>query len=727
VRLMRIVRVVAMAVVALVALPALAPAHESGWETFFENFGQTSTEDRRGPSLAALRESSSHNQVGGKPAYELANGCYALRSRLTDDSVVENGDGSYSASAEETADAEPFRLQATGLGKYLLYGEGRDFMAAQGGDVRVDDEPSGETVWEISQRKERGYTLYSRDADKVVAADPDNGDLALVDKDEVEGRAGRFSFQRTEDCEEYPEASLNATGKPFKGTRNGEVVGFVEAHQHLMFFEALGGEFHCGRPWHRFGVEFALPDCEDLEGPQGAAAPVQNHLNYGNPAALHDTVGWPTFEDWPKHHTLTFEQMYYRWLERAWMGGLRVYVALNTDNKALCDAYPRSRYNKDCNEMNSVRRQIANVYELQDYIDAQRGGPGKGWFRIVKSPGQARKVIEAGKLAVILGIETSQPLDCNVLAEVPTCDKDQIDVELNDVYDMGVRQMELLNKFDNAFGGVAGDAGSTGVAVNSANFKETGSFWRMDTCEGEAEDQPQVTGVPRSDIGAAFQPFIVAFGPFSTTPAPLYPPEPHCNQLPFSGLGKHMVERMSEKGMIIDPDHLGVIARDGALDLLEKRKYPGVISSHSWADVDSYPRIHEMGGLVTPYAGNAESFVESWRYNRKLSDRDKFAIGYGSDVNGLGSQGGPRNGSNPVDYPFQSAIGDVEFDRVVAGEQEYDINEDGVAHYGLYPDWIEDLRQIAGDQIVKDMSRGAEAYLDMWERAIKRGKDLHEL
>ena len=40
-----------------------------------------------------------------------------------------------------------------------------------------------------------------------------------------------------------------------------------------------------------------------------------------------------------------------------------------------------------------------------------------------------------------------------------------------------------------------------------------------------------------------------------------------------------------------------------------------------------------------------------------------------------------------------------------------------MAHYGLYPDWIQDLKMLAGDDIVKDMSRGPEAYLQMWERA----------
>ena len=50
-------------------------------------------------------------------------------------------------------------------------------------------------------------------------------------------------------------------------------------------------------------------------------------------------------------------------------------------------------------------------------------------------------------------------------------------------------------------------------------------------------------------------------------------------------------------------------------------------------------------------------------------------------------------------------------DQQTSGERVYDINSDGMAHYGLYPDWIEDLRMIAGDQIVKEMGRGAEAYL----------------
>jgi hypothetical protein len=51
----------------------------------------------------------------------------------------------------------------------------------------------------------------------------------------------------------------------------------------------------------------------------------------------------------------------------------------------------------------------------------------------------------------------------------------------------------------------------------------------------------------------------------------------------------------------------------------------------------------------------------------------------------------------------------------------FDVNSDGLAHYGLLPDWLEDLRIVAGPDgqaIVDDMSRGAEVYLQMWERAL---------
>ncbi|MGH2807320.1 MAG: hypothetical protein ACRDKT_08590, partial [Actinomycetota bacterium] len=372
--------------------------------------------------------------------------------------------------------------------------------------------------------------------------------------------------------------------------------------------------------------------------------------------------------------------------------------------------------------------QAKRIHELEDYIDAQEGGPGEGWFRIVHDPFEARQVINDGRLAVVLGVEVSVPLDCGITLDMPRCEKTDIESGLDEMWDLGVRQMELVNKFDNALSGVAGDEGDTGLVVNQGNKGETGHYWRMETCteeDGHAHDKTQhnfhdTSGAPdevsgRDSLAGA----ILALAGTSGA-APVYPEGPHCNIMGLSPLGEEMIRGMVERGMIFDPDHMSARAQTQALDLLEQLGYSGIVSSHGWSNDTIYPRVYELGGFVTPYAGDSEGFVDKWQQHRMWKD-DRFywGFGYGADTNGFGSQGGPRGETapNPVEYPF-AGFGGATIDRQQSGTQTYDINVDGVAHYGLYPDWIEDLRRLAGDEIVEDMARGPEAYLQMWERAI---------
>jgi hypothetical protein len=378
--------------------------------------------------------------------------------------------------------------------------------------------------------------------------------------------------------------------------------------------------------------------------------------------------------------------------------------------------------------MDGVRLQAQRIRELERYIDAQSGGPGEGWFRIVTDPFEARQVINDGKLGVVLGIEVSVPLDCGLTFDMPRCDLSDIDAGLDEVYDLGVRQMELVNKFDNAFAGVAGDAGDTGVVVNQGNKGETGHYWRMHTCDehaGHAHDKHQInfhdsSGAPdefsgRDSLAGA----ILALAGTSGA-APVYPEGPHCNMLGLSSLGEAMIRGLVERGMIFDPDHMSAKAQTQALDLVESLGYSGIVSSHGWSNVTIYPRIYELGGVVTPYAGDSASFVDKWRQHRTWADeRFYFGFGYGADTNGFGAQGGPRGADAPnkVTYPF-TGFGGVSIDQQHSGTRTYDINTDGVAHYGLYPDWIEDLRRQAGNEMIEDMVRGPEAYLQMWERAV---------
>ena len=254
------------------------------------------------------------------------------------------------------------------------------------------------------------------------------------------------------------------------------VRGLIDGHMHMMAFEFLGGRVHCGRPWHPYGVAYAMVDCPD-HYPNGAGAVGENVLSYGNPAHLHDPVGWPTFKDWPSYASLTHEQSYYRWLERSWRAGQRVFVNLLVDNAVLCELYPLKK--NSCNEMDGVRLQARRIHELQDYIDAQTAARARAGSGSSPRRAQARRVINQGKLAVVLGIEVSKLFDCGLNNEQAECTAQQIDQRLDEVYDMGVRDMELVNKFDNALAGVAGDSGTTGVVVNAGNRIETGKFWQM--------------------------------------------------------------------------------------------------------------------------------------------------------------------------------------------------------------------------------------------------------
>jgi hypothetical protein len=622
--------------------------------------------------------------------YGLVKGCYDLRSEALGKPVH--------------ADAGPFFMQATGLGTYLLYGKAKTFLSAgSDGAVSAAGAPSEQGNWKVEVKGD-AFTL-TLPSGKALAADGTTvGDVA-----------GAFTFVKAGGCTDYPEAPLNVTGAPSTfPTAFGAVKGILDAHMHWMAFEFLGGKAHCGRPWDPYGIQFALVDCPSHSIPGSPGNVLEAAL--GGPPT-HDVHGWPTFTYWPSYGSLTHEGTYYRWVERAYRAGLRMFVNLYVDNEALCEIYPEKSH--DCNEMSTVRLEIKRLKETQDYVDAQEGGPGKGWFRIVRTPFEARKVIAEGKLAIVQGIEVSKLLDCGLSNNTPTCTKEQVDSRLDEMYNAGVRAMELVNKFDNAFVGVAGDSGTQGIIVNTGNKLTTGQYWDMKTCEGLAPgeaDKTQSTSPDQANavIQAIYGP-LVPGGSF-----PTYPPPPHCNAKGLTTLGTYLLDKMMAKGMIIDPDHMSVAARNATLDLIEARRYGGVVSSHSWSTPASYKRILELGGVVTPIASDAKDFVADWKLLKaERNPRYLFGFGYGADMNGFHHMGAPRpDTGNKVVYPFKSFDGKQTIDRQTTGERTWDVNKDGTAHYGLLPDWIEDGHQLAGDEFLADMGNGPEAYLQMWERAV---------
>ena len=724
--------------------------------------------------------------------YALAGGCYVMRSAVSKKHVMR--EGAFFAATGAAEAGEPLYFRALDLGKYLLFASKSDFVAGPSGaipdgirpgtdvvqgyvagsgdealdpvrdpalgavdsvenaaeplarlgagtSVRAAAAPSAAAEWVVRPAGKGTFTLQIAVDDHDPATpgplEPpiagtltasQQGALAVVAGTDT-SEAARFSFSRANGCAAWPEIGTNVTGPHLTGdSPYAETRGYVDGHLHLMGFEFLGGKVICGRPWHPYGVTYALVDCPDHAG-GGYGAALEQFLS--NRPGGHDAVGWPTFKYWPDDSSLTHQQGYYAWLERAWRGGLRMFTNLLVENGVLCEAYPLKK--NRCNEMDSVRLQVQRLRELERYIDAQYGGPGEGWFRIVTDPFQARQVVNAGKLAVVMGIEISVPLDCGEYLETPRCTAAQIEEGLTEVYSLGVRQMELTNKFDNALSGVTGDDGPFGVLVsNVGNRYETGHTFKMGTCvepekHGEQdhrhdkhmENAADLTGAP---VGrdAIFGAVLQVSGRSGVSP--VYPPGPHCNAIGLNDLGRTAIDGLMKRGMIFDPDHMSASGRKAALEHVAKARYSGVISSHSWGDNPTYREIQRLGGVVTPSDGASTDFVKDWRQLRQDADpRFVFGLGFGSDITGFSRQGAPRNPDekNDVDYPFRG-LGGAIVGQQRSGERVYDVNTGGVDHYGLYPDWIEDARLVAGKDgaaFTADVERAVEAYLQMWERA----------
>src|SRR5438552_18958746 len=170
---------------------------------------------------------------------------------------------------------------------------------------------------------------------------------------------------------------------------------------------------------------------------------------YGSSFMGHKVGGYPAFDGWPRWDSVTHQAVYEDWLHRAVEGGLRLMVMLAINNEYLCGM---AKSDLSCNDMEAVDRQLAAAKEMEAYIDNKFGGPGKGWYRIVREPQEARTVMAAGKLAVVLGVEVDYLFNCHGEGDMTI---GQLRWELDKYYALGVRHVFPIHFGNNGFGGTA--------------------------------------------------------------------------------------------------------------------------------------------------------------------------------------------------------------------------------------------------------------------------------
>jgi microsomal dipeptidase-like Zn-dependent dipeptidase len=458
--------------------------------------------------------------------------------------------------------------------------------------------------------------------------------------------------------------------------------------------------------------------------------------------ATHGESGYPAFGNWPSRTLATHQQAYEDWLHRAYRGGLRLMVMLAVNSE---DMFGRGENDvvllgniavqgvkaagRTGNDMESLEWQVREAYRMQDDIDARSGGPGLGWYRIVRDPEEASAAIADGKLAVILGTELQHLFNCD--ADRPACTPQAIREGLDRLEAMGVNYVFPIHHKLNQFG-------------------------------GPSQFNPLTNG-PTEEC-------------FETTEA--------CSATGLTPLGRVLVQELMARGMLIDTEHLSWKAFGDAMSLVEPHRYP-VLASHAnpfdlsagsgqtefQRKTDQYRRILGVGGIiglssgtgVEEYAGSrtapvrvpiacggASSWTNAYLYVRDLAggglDGEAGRVAIGTDWNGFSSWPSPRRGPNactprraqngqpiplpaPVTYPLPlpAALvpaadgGSPTLPAFSFASRTWDYNTEGLMNAGLMPEMLEDIRRLG--LTLADLEafyRSARGVVELWRTARER-------
>lgn len=557
------------------------------------------------------------------------------------------------------------------------------------------------------------------------------------------------------------------------------IFGIADLHTHQFSNLGFGRRVVWGNAFSPAGLFDALPVCSAAHGSDHSNDLVGTFLRSGFPFfsnlggdAAHPNGAGAQFDAWPAFDSYNHQQMYYDWVRRAFEGGLRLMVVHAVNNKLLCQ-YQGHDPQFSCEDMDTVDDQLQMAKNLEAFVDSQSGGAGLGWYRIAYSATEARHIINSGRMAVVLGLELDHLFNCGLNS---SCTAAGVTTQLDAYYAKGVRHVFPVHVFDNAFGGAA----LYEPLFNWGNKLVENEFFMPRECsaEGYAYKQPAPDALLLL-VAIAFQ---LPIPPVTTLTAECNSRalQPLGDALIRAMMTRkmildidHMSALTADKALEIAEEvhYPAVVAgHSGALSIASGQQANEGLKSPS-----QLSRLKNLGGMMgVGIGGNradsthpdgflnapGSSIISDCGWSTKMFAQTYFAgtsafggaataaVGLGSDFNGLIATTGPRFGGKAcwhdpapspqtggVVYPFPifapagvnaGMLGHATSpDRwarsniFAAPHQEpWDYNNDGLAHIGLLPDFIADLRSVGmTDAQLQPLFRSAEAYIRMWERA----------
>jgi microsomal dipeptidase-like Zn-dependent dipeptidase len=531
------------------------------------------------------------------------------------------------------------------------------------------------------------------------------------------------------------QSPLNKAGKPLRG--------FVDLHTHLMNHLGFGGHMVYGAPdvgilmpagtvpgwnWGDSGggcnvntdMDAASPlmamgSCHSTHGGHDAFSnkcgddirhEVLNQFDIGNSSnnlsGVPNATGFPNFVNWPKHDDILHQQMWIDWIRRAHDGGLRVLVADAGNSATLAKAVMG---NPPWDDKPVADKQIAQMKRLASK-------PANADFmEIALSAADVRRIVGQDKLALIIGVELDDIGSFVWSRSVPSAAA--VRAEIKRLHDQGVRHIFPVHVVDNYFGGSA-------VYQDDfwrANKWQWGSFWSLQC----SQPQDNINYVMKAGFDLIDDAMLGIVG---VQPLPANCKQGVTNSRGLQELGKSAVREMMELGMLIDIDHMsqqtisdtfkftGGVA-GGPYPLMSSHSGPreGPTRGENSRTTEQYQELAKRGGVAG--VGWGRTSPGQWGTVASSVNKLGLSIGFGSDMNGFVIQPGPESCAKVACVTYSNQFSKATFGKT----KTWDFNTDGMAHIGLFPDFLRAVETQGGAAVVNTLFDGAEGFAKMWERA----------
>ncbi len=545
----------------------------------------------------------------------------------------------------------------------------------------------------------------------------------------------------------------------------GALKGYADLHIH-MFGEAMfgGGWLHGIANHPDFKV--ALRRCSgNLERTDHAATrfgPLNEFLS-GNgvtdgDAGWHfgkrrgwDERGWPFrqehWEHWPSWDAIAHQQVWQGHLKEAHDQGLSLAVVSAVDFRPMCEVMENRKAHLlrsgKCNEYTSIKWQLQEANRFADAND---------WVDIALSPAHARQIIGAGKLAIVLSVEATEPFDNRA---------DWQNV-LDEYIGLGVRTFQMGGHINSSFSGATVMNKAYNAMQWLENFFRNGQCFSINggtRCKYDDLTTIDMVGILETNPRNGFTCRNTAGQVGECNAGAGY-----TNELGLTAQGVQLANALIDRHMAIDIAHMSERAVQDLFAVAQRRANHALYSSHSHfrerligSDNNMANQTQEKpltsmhinvikttGGMVglrtgpdfavayppsgvaNTCDGSARSFAQSlaWGVDQGLN------MAWASDLNGFIQQMVPRTGGegcrgssqrDSQQYvwappPASVADGLGAFAYPSTATREW-YQKQGFGHIGLLRPVFEDMRSMGlAQKYLNNLGASTENFVQMWER-----------